>query len=256
MKYFFKKKMLKLSITIMLLLPLIVIGVVYKVSKINIFNNPDFWYSYMAYFGTVSLAIISIWQNQKAYDISDRMLKIEKQRTLPYVDIIREKSNITEINDNKLKIKLWLTNYSEYPVHNIYLSKAKLNIKDLNRLYNRNEIEHEIYSQLLKLPQKKESEDYILTTIAGLRETNIIHRKNNIDEIESLPSSESLYFNVDIDEVSKPITLFIYMQNIYHDIFEQETKLFIIKRKEVDFFLTMHSKSIALIVENDRNKND
>lgn len=255
MKYFLKKKILKVSmkmiLTIMLPLPLIAIGVIYKVSKINFFNNPDFWYGYMAYFGTVSLAIISICQNQKAYNISDRMLKIEEQRNLPYVDIIREKSTVAEINDKIIKIKLWLTNYSEYPVHNIYLSKTKLNIKDLDKLYNRNEIENEIFSQLSKLPPNKESENYILTTISGLREISITHRKNNTDEIESLPNSESLYFNVNIEEVSKPITLFIYMQNIYHDVFEQETKLFIIKKKENDYFLTMHSKSVSLIIGNE-----
>ena len=120
-----------------------------------------------AFIGTVSLGLVTVWQNQRAYNISDRMLKIEEQRVLPYVDINREKSTVKEINDKKLKIKLWLTNYSEYPVHNIYLSETKLDTGEVSKLYNCNGIEDKIYSQLSNLPEsqgngkEKEREDMI-----------------------------------------------------------------------------------------------
>lgn len=249
--------------------PLVIVQILYKVDcKItwlqSAWNSGDllsYIAGFEAFIGTVSLGLVSVWQNQRAYNISDRMLKIEEQRVSPYVDINREKSTVKEINDKKLKIKLWLTNYSEYPVHNIYLSETKLDTGEVCKLYNHNGIEDKIYSQLSNLPEsqgngkEKEIEDYILTTIAGLREIHIIHKHNADKTEEILPNSECLYFNANIEDIKKPITIFIYMQNIYHDIFEQETKLFIIKRKEKDYFLTMHSKTISLI-KTEENKNE
>lgn len=231
-------------------LPLVAILIVLWVSDINIFDNPEFWYGYMAYFGTVSLAVVSIWQTKKSYDVSNRMLKIEEDRLLPFVEINREKSSVKEINDKILKVELCITNYSEYPIHNIYLLKDKLEESTLGRLYTNNEIDDVICSQLADLTQNKTSEKYILTTIASLREISITHHKKTGDEVENLHNSECLYFNVDIESVSKPITLFMYMQNIVRDIFEQETKIYILKRKDGKFILTMHSKKISLVGKN------
>lgn len=238
-----------------IVLPLLVILFVFCVSDINIFDNPEFWYGYMAYFGTVSLAAVSIWQTQKSYDISNRMLKIEEDRLLPFVEINREKSSVKEINDKILKVELCITNYSEYPIHNIYLSNDKLVASTLDKLYKNSEIDNVIYSQLANLPQNQTSEKYILTAIAGLREISITHHKKTGDKIENLHNSENLYFNVDVDSVSKPITLFMYMQNVVCDVFEQETKIYIVKRKDGTFFLTMHSKKISLVGKPEDNSN-
>lgn len=243
-------------------LPLFVILIVLWVSNINIFDNSDFWYDYMAYCGTVGLAMVSIYQTEKSYKISDRMLEIEEQRILPYIDINREKSKVTEINENTLKIKLWLTNYSEFPIHNIYLSKTKLDIRKIHKLYNCDGIDSIIHSQLSTLPEwqgngkEKENENYILTTIAGLREIPVEHfQKGKLVETEHFPNSESLFFNEEIKNTNKPIVLFLYMQNIRHDVFEQETKIHIVKRRDGKFILTMHSKKISLVEKSEEKNN-
>lgn len=260
------------SILILLIfaIPLGIVPILYKVDcKITWLQSA--WDSgdllayiagFEAFIGTVSLGLVTVWQNQRAYNISDRMLEIEEQRILPYIDINREKSKVTKIDENTLKIKLWLTNYSKYPVHNIYLSKTKLNIREIHELYNCDGVDNVINLQLSNLPEwqsngkEKENENYILTTIAGLREISVEHfQKGKLVETEYFPNSESLYFNEEIKNADKPIGLFLYMQNIKYDIFEQETKLFIIKRKENDYFLTTHSKKISLVKKSEEGNN-
>lgn len=43
--------------------PLLVVLFVSAVSKHFILDNPDFWYGYMSYTGTVALAGAALWQN-------------------------------------------------------------------------------------------------------------------------------------------------------------------------------------------------
>ena len=68
-----RKKLTALLSLLFLLLPFIAISIVYFTAKINVFNNPDFWYGYMAYFGTVALAAVSLWQNENANMINQRL---------------------------------------------------------------------------------------------------------------------------------------------------------------------------------------
>ncbi len=64
-------------------LPIIVSGVVYLLLSKNIFDNPDFWYGYMAYFGTACLAIVSLWQNENANKINNRLNKLQENEFTP-----------------------------------------------------------------------------------------------------------------------------------------------------------------------------
>lgn len=78
-----------------LLFPIIVITIVYFATKINIFDNADFWYGYMAYFGTVALAAVSLWQNKAFKDENDnaqeRLERINKQANeIDTINKIRE----------------------------------------------------------------------------------------------------------------------------------------------------------------------
>ena len=68
-----------------LFLPLIVIGVVYLMKGPFIFDNPDFWYGYMAYFGTVSLAAVALWQNENANLINKRLADMTCKDKLAYI---------------------------------------------------------------------------------------------------------------------------------------------------------------------------
>lgn len=245
---------------LVLFLPLIAILFALLILKICIWDNPDFWYGYMGYFGTIILSSVTVWLTKQANETNDRLLKIEEERFTPYLEIDREKSSATKVDANTLRLELCIRNYSEYPVHNIYLSKARLAGNDISHLYFDGEIDEVIFSQLRKLSSQQDDIDYIITCIAGLREITIKHRKyvhrESITENEVLPNTENLYENVNISEIDKPLQFYLYMQNINGDVFEQLTKIFIIKRDDGSYFLTMHSKSISLIKKSEGKKNN
>lgn len=82
-----KKSIIVIFSLLLLLLPLLTILIVFLSAKINIFDNADFWYNYMAYFGTVALAAVAVWQTKKANDISQTLLEMEVDKKTPRVDI-------------------------------------------------------------------------------------------------------------------------------------------------------------------------
>lgn len=74
-----KKSFIVLLSLFFLILPFIAIETVFLILKINIFDNPDFWYGYMAYFGTVALAAVALVQNYNANVINDRLLNMQEE---------------------------------------------------------------------------------------------------------------------------------------------------------------------------------
>lgn len=63
-------------------LPLVVVSVISIVSPYCILDNPDFWYGYMGYVGTVVLAGAALWQNQ-SFRIESR--RKEEYAIRPYL---------------------------------------------------------------------------------------------------------------------------------------------------------------------------
>lgn len=61
-----------------------------------IFDNPDFWYGYMAYFGTVSLAIVSWLQSIKTEEISKNFMKQQLRQKIGYFGL---KENVKNVKD-------------------------------------------------------------------------------------------------------------------------------------------------------------
>lgn len=61
---------------VVLFLPLIVITPISLWSQYFILDNPEFWYGYMSYFGTVCLAIVAVWQSN---DFEEQAVRREKQ---------------------------------------------------------------------------------------------------------------------------------------------------------------------------------
>ena len=55
-----------------LIFPFLVIYIVYKSLGRNVFDNPDFWYNYMVYFGSVILAGVAMFQTQKSNKLSEK----------------------------------------------------------------------------------------------------------------------------------------------------------------------------------------
>lgn len=76
------------------ILPIIVISAALICFKKNIFDNPDFWYAYMTYFGTACLAVVSLWQNENANKTNQRLSeenlyyqKVTSQKLYPIIGI-------------------------------------------------------------------------------------------------------------------------------------------------------------------------
>lgn len=80
-----KKSLIICLSVLFLLLPLGIILTVYYVLSINIFDNSDFWYGYMAYFGTVALATVSLWQNENANAINKRLAEMSCKDKIAYL---------------------------------------------------------------------------------------------------------------------------------------------------------------------------
>lgn len=129
-----------------LILPFIGIGVARCFFEKNIFDNPDFWYGYMAYFGTVSLAIVSLIQNVNAKEINDKFMIQQLRQKLGYFDLREERGNARKFrkyrplqvgqfldvtgNDNRSKDKnlgIRLVNVGEDLMLNVQALSAKIN---------------------------------------------------------------------------------------------------------------------------------
>ena len=82
-----KKTVLPFVFIFILIVPIIVITFVYLIMKYNAFTKPEFWYAYMAYFGTVLLAGVSFWQNENANKTNERLTKQQLQQKIGYLDL-------------------------------------------------------------------------------------------------------------------------------------------------------------------------
>lgn len=234
--------------------------IVNEIFKCEVFKKADI----LAYCGTaisvistVVLSCIAVGISIHSNEVSDRMLKLEEEKTTPCLDILREQSSVVECNDSndKLKVKLHVRNLGKYPIQNILLRRSELNKNEVKSLYIKGEIQNIIFDQLemIDANNNKTSVNYIFTCTAGLREMCIIHTKQNgsgkiEEEKERTPFSECLYFTIDKKEVGAPINLYITMQNITGKVFVQKTTLFIKQlQRNKKYFLTMHSKRIEVI---------
>ncbi len=80
-----RKILIVLLSLLFLTLPFIAISIVYFTAKINVFNNAEFWYGYMAFFGTVALATVSLWQNENANIINQRLADMSCKDKIAYL---------------------------------------------------------------------------------------------------------------------------------------------------------------------------
>lgn len=90
MKKYNKKNRISILGIIVLILPLLTIGFAYIVFKIKIFDNPDFWYGYMTYFGTAFLAIVSLIQSVNADEINHRQMEQQLRQKIGYFELEKE----------------------------------------------------------------------------------------------------------------------------------------------------------------------
>lgn len=70
--------------SLILVLPVIII-IALNIFKFTILNNPAFWTNYLVYFGTVSLGMISLYQNISLNNENKKIRNAEKISLLPFV---------------------------------------------------------------------------------------------------------------------------------------------------------------------------
>ncbi len=253
-------KKIVIGTTIILLSPFIVISVL-LFFKINVFDNPDFWYGYMTYFGTITLGAIALMQNNQAFhqanqanEISKTMLSLEEKSSMPFLEFDREQSKIYKINNDNFKFKLKIENLTKYPIHNIAFYFKELDKTEVNNLYINGKIVDKIKT-IEQLTMNKADEKYVLDTIACLRNITTEHFSDGkLRSKEVSENTEYLYLNLNINQIeSKTLDLYIYMQNIFEDIYLQKAKCYIFKRLKGDYFFTMHGKKIEKIILEEQN---
>ena len=71
---------------ILLFIPLIGVSENVRCLLSSILPNSEFWFGYMAYFGTVALAIVAVWQTGKANELSNKLLNLELKSKMGYFD--------------------------------------------------------------------------------------------------------------------------------------------------------------------------
>ena len=97
-----KNKWIILIGSFTLVLPLLVVLAVFFIKRIYIFDNPDFWYGYMAYFGTIVLAVVALWQNEIANQTNKRIMNQQLRQKIGYfnlAEVTGEKRNFNKYQD-------------------------------------------------------------------------------------------------------------------------------------------------------------
>ncbi len=142
-----KRRLLYFFIGIMaLLLPFIGIIIARIFFKINIFDNPDYWYGYMAYFGTVSLAMVSWLQSIKTEEISNKFIKQQLRQKIGYFELKQEIGEVRKVRKYQLlqngqffsldgdydktkdkTLGIWLKNVGEDIILNVHPIFGKIN---------------------------------------------------------------------------------------------------------------------------------
>lgn len=100
-----KKSLIVLLSLFFLVLPFIAISIVYFGFKINIFDNPEFWYGYMTYFGTVALAAVAVWQNRIIKEENDESQERLERLTIQANELTVISKIIENETQNLLRLK-------------------------------------------------------------------------------------------------------------------------------------------------------
>lgn len=182
-----------------LLLPFIGIIIARIVFNKNVFDNPDFWYGYMAYFGTVSLAMISWLQSIKTEEISNKFIKQELRQKIGYFELKQESGEVRKFRKYQLlqngqffdlegvydkskdrTLGIWLKNVGEDIILSVYPIFGKIN----GELVNFSCSIHVIYKDeeiLFELDNEKHYEDEKLKIEFSIQMENsagIIYEQN------------------------------------------------------------------------------
>lgn len=90
MKQWFAKNWVIIGAFFVLLVPFLALLTALLFFEINIFDNPEFWYGYMAYFGSVILATVAMNQTQKSNNLSEKFDKMNALQNYSFVKATKQ----------------------------------------------------------------------------------------------------------------------------------------------------------------------
>ena len=161
--------------SVVLVLPFIGMLAAYIFWEKVIFDNPDFWYGYMAYFGTVSLAIVSWLQSIKTEEISKNFMKQQLRQKIGYFGLKENVKNVKDLcyiyqplqvgqycnadgtdDHSKDKILVEVTLGKLSKEYNLDIEVLREQLKSLKPM---DELAKEIFQKPVKIPEKRTNFD-------------------------------------------------------------------------------------------------
>lgn len=219
----------------------------------------SFWGGFLAFYGTVFLGIVAVWQTGRASqqtdaanDLTRRLLSIEEQSRTPFLEIRREACEVKKEADNAIRILLCAHNISILPVHNIKLvlgvQSDNIALSDYN--------EKNFYAWMVKIAKatdvRGQSEN--IDFVASLSESSVRKRtthKNGQREEHILGEySDMMTFNITCpftEDVDYSVPVKFFMQNVNGQLYKQSTTLYIRKKSNGNFHVFNHSTKVELL---------
>lgn len=157
-----KKKYIILITITMLFLPIIAISFVWLIFKCFVFDNPDFWYGYMAYFGTIVLAAVALWQNENANMINQRLADMSCKDKIAY--IVPLKSQIIRKNILEFRFQKRGNSFGFFVSYSLYIDGIMVSYKSLNDFYEETNTDT-IYDKNIDLSEYNISENPQITLV-------------------------------------------------------------------------------------------
>lgn len=211
-----------------LLFPLIVIMIVYFVKSIKIFDNPDFWYGYMAYFGTVLLAGVSFWQNENANITNKRIMNQQLRQKIGYFDLKEARKDEKQFN-----------RYQNIQVGQIYDANFIKNTKDCLVLNLTNVGEDVILNPTIIVSRIN---GYDIKTSCSL---GIVYKNETIKfDLGSVEKFGACKLSIDLAIQMKNITEINYIQNLKIELQKVNTQgLYTVEFFNTEFNWSEHKLS-------------
>lgn len=161
--------MIPLGIGSVIAAPLAVGTVVSLISPYFILDNPDFWYGYMGYTGTVALAGAALWQNQSFRLESKRK---EEYAIRPYLFTEIDYCRVEYLADHDIEF-IQTTLSEKGMISNIHISRNKpKEVKDYISARQRHNDFLAYPTSTNGLDQLRRRTDFLTSEIACLNEIN------------------------------------------------------------------------------------
>lgn len=93
-----KKYIYSFTFILIIFTPVIIFAYISHLINKNVFLELEFWYGYMAYFGTASLAVVSFWQSENANKINERLTRKQMQQKIGYLDLKEAENRELKLN--------------------------------------------------------------------------------------------------------------------------------------------------------------